>query len=166
MTCSSIAMPSAMRIRSTPTHVRGSPPTRADADPAAGLIDVGGKLYGTTVAGGGPNLGTVFSFDLNTGVERVVHAFAGRRDGMEPYEGLTRVGKNLYGTTLFGTATKIGTIFAVDLKTHSERVMHVFKGGNDGSIPEGYLYPWNGKLYGESFDAGAHGYGAIFSINP
>jgi uncharacterized repeat protein (TIGR03803 family) len=32
--------------------------------PAAGLIDVGGRLYGTTLGGGSNNLGTVFAINL------------------------------------------------------------------------------------------------------
>ena len=34
--------------------------------------------------------------------ERVIHAFTGGSDGVEPYAGLTRDGKLLYGTTLTG----------------------------------------------------------------
>jgi uncharacterized repeat protein (TIGR03803 family) len=44
------------------------------ATPYAGLIYLGGKLYGTTSAGGAYSDGTVFSV-TPAGVERVVHSF-------------------------------------------------------------------------------------------
>ncbi|MGD0867193.1 MAG: hypothetical protein ABSA49_16750, partial [Rhizomicrobium sp.] len=51
--------------------------------PAAGLIDVGGTLYGTTAntAGDAPRDGTVFSV-TPSGVEKVVYSF-----GSAPHDG-------------------------------------------------------------------------------
>ena len=39
------------------------------ANPYAGLIDVGGWLYGTTYTGGSANAGTVFSYSLSTSAD-------------------------------------------------------------------------------------------------
>lgn len=44
--------------------------------PYAGLIDVNGRFYGTTVDGGKYGSGTVFSISP-TGKEHVLHSFAG-----------------------------------------------------------------------------------------
>ncbi|MGC2405895.1 MAG: choice-of-anchor tandem repeat GloVer-containing protein, partial [Candidatus Cybelea sp.] len=49
----------------------------------AGLVDVGGTLYGTTSAGGALGGGTVFSITTD-GVENVLHSFGAQGDGVEP----------------------------------------------------------------------------------
>src|SRR5579883_2534640 len=48
----------------------------------AGLVDVGGTLYGTTSAGGAFGGGTVFSITTG-GVENVLHSFGGQGDGTD-----------------------------------------------------------------------------------
>ena len=88
------------------------------AQPLAGLIRLGGKLYGTTSQGGGSSgLGTVFSLDLKTGAEKVVHSFqpvySFDRVGIGPEAGLISVGGTLYGTTSSGGDHGAGTVFAV-----------------------------------------------------
>src|SRR5579863_914861 len=77
------------------------------AYPIAGLINVKGTLYGTTVNGGAKSCssqgcGTVFSITRSTGsgVETVLHSFAGGNgDGEYPHAGLINVKGTLYGTT-------------------------------------------------------------------
>ncbi|MGB8150812.1 MAG: choice-of-anchor tandem repeat GloVer-containing protein [Candidatus Cybelea sp.] len=77
------------------------------AKPHAGLIFANGTLYGTTRRGGsgtgclfGHNsgCGTVFSVS-KSGVERVLHSFAGDSDGGNPVASLVDVNGTLYGTT-------------------------------------------------------------------
>jgi uncharacterized repeat protein (TIGR03803 family) len=82
------------------------------ANPYASMIRVGTNLYGTTYRGGSANGGTVFKITLG-GVERVLHSFAGgTADGANPYSDLLLGTNNtFYGTTLFGGATNIGTVF-------------------------------------------------------
>src|ERR1700722_1054452 len=62
--------------------------------PEAGLLNVGGTLYGTTSAGGGHNLGTVFA--IRGGVEKVLHSFGAGKDGAAPQAGLIAVSGALY----------------------------------------------------------------------
>jgi len=89
--------------------------------PQAGLIVVGGLLYGTTSQGGGSGCGgggcgTVFSLDPNTGAETVLYSFQGAPlDGQWP-NGLTSVKNALYGTTIFGGASDHGTVFSLKKK--------------------------------------------------
>ena len=62
--------------------------------PVAGLIYLGGKLYGTTASGGGfhGEIGTVFSV-TPAGVEKVVYSFRAKSgDGAAPYAGLIYLG--------------------------------------------------------------------------
>jgi uncharacterized repeat protein (TIGR03803 family) len=93
--------------------------------PVAGMIQVGDKLYGTTSGGGEGSgceegCGTVFSFDMKTGREKVLHAFSDNgTDGAIPDASLVNVNGILYGTTVYGgtgTCTSgagCGTVFAI-----------------------------------------------------
>lgn len=87
------------------------------AEPYAGLLNVNGKLYGTTYGGGDYGLGTVFAYNLRTGQKTVVHSFAGSPDGANPSVSLIDVAGTLYGTTeVGGTGTcqnGCGTIFSI-----------------------------------------------------
>jgi uncharacterized repeat protein (TIGR03803 family) len=89
------------------------------ANPAAGLINVGGTLYGTTAGGGAENRGTVFSYALKTHEEMTLYPFCQQTncaDGAVPYAGLINVGGTLYGTTLgggLGDNGNGGTVFSI-----------------------------------------------------
>lgn len=84
--------------------------------PAARLIKVGTKLYGTTYEGGVENNGTVFATTMR-GNETVLHIFGGEGyDGANPQAGLINVGGVLYGTTYkggVGNYCNCGTVFAI-----------------------------------------------------
>ncbi len=88
-------------------------------DPFAGLIfDGSGNLYGTTVAGGGDDDGTVFMMtpDGSGGwKESVLHNFGQGSDGSTPAgAGLVLDGSgNLYGTASAGGSHDQGTVFEV-----------------------------------------------------
>jgi uncharacterized repeat protein (TIGR03803 family) len=66
--------------------------------PEAGLINVKGTLYGTTVEGGANELATVFAI-TTSGKETVLHSFGGSGDGYNAVAGLLDVKDKLYGTT-------------------------------------------------------------------
>jgi uncharacterized repeat protein (TIGR03803 family) len=92
-------------------------------DPAAGLLDVSGALYGTTYLGGehtcaGVTCGTVFRLTTR-GAEKVLHSFAGGSDGALPLAGLIKANGTLYGTTSLGgggsgcSGNGCGTVFSM-----------------------------------------------------
>jgi uncharacterized repeat protein (TIGR03803 family) len=81
--------------------------------PESPLIHEGGALYGTTSAGGASQFGTVFSVNIGTGSENVVHSFTGGTDGQGPSVGLVDEGRVLYGTTQTGGANGKGMVFAL-----------------------------------------------------
>ena len=138
-------------------------------NPRAGLIDVTGTLYGTTVHGGGASCycGTVFKVTLS-GSETVLHSFSGEPDGFSPDAGLLDVNGTLYGTTYYGGANGDGTVFAITT-SGTETVLHSFAGKPDGAHPYAGLINVNGTLYGTTTSGGANcnwsgGCGTVFAI--
>jgi uncharacterized repeat protein (TIGR03803 family) len=95
------------------------------ANPAAGLINVNGTLYGMTYYGGANDDGAVFSI-TTSGTERVLHSF-GSGDGALPTAGLINVEGTLYGTTDGGGAKGDGTVFTIT-PSGTETVVYSFKG--------------------------------------
>ena len=145
--------------------------------PAAGLIDVNGTFYGTTLAGGSyycraleTNCGSVFTITTD-GAEEVVHSFrGGAHDGSAPVAPLLDVNGTLYGTTEYGgkyclahSEGGCGTVFKITADG-TERILHNFTGPPDGSSPQGGLVEVNGTLYGTTDSGGANGGGTVFSI--
>jgi uncharacterized repeat protein (TIGR03803 family) len=136
------------------------------SNPSAGLIDVGGALgtlYGTTAGGGIYHDGTLFSLNLQTETETILHSFADRKDGGQPYASVIRVNGKLYGTSSGGAQGGEGTLFSFDLKSGVRRGLHTFDGA-DGQGPR-FLINVNGTLYGTTVWGGAYDAGALFSFN-
>jgi uncharacterized repeat protein (TIGR03803 family) len=142
------------------------------AGPVAGLVEVNGLFYGTTLYGGNSNMGTIFSITRG-GSEKVLHRFAGRSDGMLPESGLTNINGMLYGTTNAGGSRcgdggGCGTIYRISTDG-VEKVLHVFLGDTDGAYPEAGLINVNGTLYGTTAGGGggpSNCCGTVFSITP
>ncbi len=151
-------------------------------NPFAGVIfDQAGNLYGTTYHGGA-GYGTVFELTPNQDggwTENVLYSFTGGSDGNEPVGGVIfdAVG-NLHGTTTWGGAAGLGTVFELTPNSDgswTESVLHSFKGGKDGSYPDrgSLVFDAAGNLYGAAADGGkggcnvfAPGCGAIFELTP
>ncbi len=79
--------------------------------PLAGLIDVRGVLYSTTIKGGAKNVGTVFSVTTG-GEERVLHSFRAG-GGKSPRAALLELGGTLYSTAYGATFNKHGNVFSL-----------------------------------------------------
>jgi uncharacterized repeat protein (TIGR03803 family) len=151
------------------------------ANPAGSLIlGTGGVLYGTTIAGGSANAGTVFqltppSVPGGAWTETVVYNFAGAPDGAAPHAGLLLgAGGALYGTTAEGGAVSAacasgcGTIFALTPPPSpgaawTETVLHAFAGA-DGANPFASLVAGPGGLYGTAPNGGSSGFGVVFAL--
>ena len=146
------------------------------SEPMAGLIDVNGTLYGTTLYGGAScNCGTVFSISTS-GAETVLHSFGGAGDGLNPRGELLKIKGKLYGTTVYGGGLGYGsyrgggTVFSISM-SGKETVLHTFGGSLDGALPQGHLAHVNSTIYGITEAGGGYGYGSqvgggtIFSIS-
>ena len=137
--------------------------------PDAGLLDVNGTLYGTTINGGANGDGTVFAV-APSGTETVLHSFAGKPDGAHPYAGLVNVNGTIYGTTTSGGANcgstgGCGTVFTIT-PSGAEAVLYSFKGGpGDGRYPtQANLLDVDGTLYGTTKHGGPNNGGTVFSM--
>ncbi len=111
---------------------------------------------------------------------KLLYAFKGTPDGASPFGGLVAVNGVLYGTTLNGSSNYCsqscsnycyrgcGTVFSITT-SGSEHVIYDFRGNfnsaHDGSWPFAGLTPMNGSLYGTAASAGAHGDGAVYSVD-
>ena len=136
------------------------------AFPLGPLIEHGGRIYGATVEGGKTGNGALFSWDVATGVEKVLHQFNGT-DGDQPSGGVTYDHNALYGTTYDGGANNYGTVFKLDLATQYLTVVYSFTGGNDGGYPVySGLLPVDGKFYGVARIGGTGGAGVVYEIDP
>ncbi|HLY01087.1 MAG TPA: choice-of-anchor tandem repeat GloVer-containing protein [Candidatus Cybelea sp.] len=132
------------------------------ANPYAGLTNLNGTLYGTTLLGtsaGGTYNGTAFSVSA-TGSERLLHIFGIGLDGAYPYAGLIALNGKLYGTTQYGGAYERGTVFELNPVTGTERILYSFPAN---ASPQAALTVVNGTLYGTA-SGGGTGCGSVFSI--
>ena len=149
--------------------------------PVAGLIDVKGTLYGTTLLGGNGTgcvssggCGTVYGISPQ-GSYKQLYSFAGGSDGANPFSALLDVNGTLYGTTRNGGGTGCGghgcgTVFTVTA-SGKERVLYSFAGGSDGQRPLARVIEVKGTLYGTTSEGGGgtaceDGCGTVYSITP
>jgi uncharacterized repeat protein (TIGR03803 family) len=81
--------------------------------PVAALLRVGNLLYGTTIAGGTSDFGTVFKTNFSGSQYMSIYSFAAGNDGLAPYAGLVTDGTTFYGTTFTGGSHSSGTVFSL-----------------------------------------------------
>ena len=144
------------------------------------VIGKGGVLYGTTVAGGTSDKGTVFSVTPPASpggawTETVLYSFTGYpSDGWNPGARVViGTGGVLYGTTFGGGTSNAGTVFSLTPPASpggawTEAVLYSFTGGSDGSNPiAGVVIGKGGVLYGTTmFAGGPSASGTVFSLTP
>ncbi len=141
------------------------------------------NLYGVTTYGGdtqcsAQGCGIIYELTL-AGVETIFHKFSGP-DGSFPRSGLiscrpcgTTV-NHLFGTTSAGGASNQGTLFTIDMNGQYFQTLYQFKGGADGSEPEGAVVldlTGNGNIYGTTVNGGGStncpgGCGTVYKVTP
>jgi len=149
--------------------------------PQSSLIaDGAGNLYGTTALGGtcpGWNqygCGVVFEISPNGSggwKQTVLHTFAAPPDGANPLFSpvIFDISGNLYGTTQWGGASNVGTVFELSPAGASwtATILYSFTGGADGGHPAaGLVMDRAGNLYGTGQTGGANGQGTVFKVSP
>jgi|SRR5579872_931018 len=141
---------------------------------------IDGSLYGTTQDGGsgtgfgkctsGLNVdcGTVFKID-RTGTFVSLYSFClqqGCPDGYYPYSGLAvGPGGDLYGTTFWGGANGMGTIFKMT-SARTLITLHSFNGGDGDTPTSGVIFGRDGNLYGMTNGGGTQNAGTVYRITP
>jgi uncharacterized repeat protein (TIGR03803 family) len=139
---------------------------RDGRQPFGGMVQASnGNFYGTTIAGGAYNLGTVFEMTPG-GTLTTLHNFDGA-DGASPWAGLIQATNgHLYGVTFSGGLQDEGTIFEITLggtlnKLHSFDPQH-----GDGANPLATLVQGkDGDLYGTTTGSGLYGAGTVFKYS-
>jgi uncharacterized repeat protein (TIGR03803 family) len=134
-------------------------------NPYGALIISGTTLYGTTFQGGAFGFGTLFSFDTSTSTFTTLWSFSGGNDGKYSEGSLILSGTMLYGLSVQGGASNLGTLFSFNLSTATFTTMHSFTGGNDGKYPEGALLLSGTKLYGLTASDNINYAGTLFSFD-
>jgi uncharacterized repeat protein (TIGR03803 family) len=130
------------------------------ADPYHTLIQGSdGDFYGTTLAGGTSNVGTIFKI-TPSGSESVFYSFASI-----PYSGLVQsTDGNIYGTTATGGTSGRGTVFKIT-PSGIESILYSFPAGSSDPYT-GLIQGSDGNLYGTTGAGGASDDGTVFKITP
>jgi uncharacterized repeat protein (TIGR03803 family) len=134
--------------------------------PNGKLVLSGGKLYGTAIAGGSHDDGTIFSLKKDGSGFTLLHEFSGS-DGVEIVDGLTisSNGTTLYGVAYWGgNAQNWGTMFKINTDGSGFTTLHTF-GTGEGHNPAGPLVLNGTNLFGTTYFGGANNWGTVFKIN-
>jgi uncharacterized repeat protein (TIGR03803 family) len=133
--------------------------------PLGGLVLAGSTLYGTTAYKNAQLAGSVFKLNTGGGGYAALHLFPqSSQDGIGPLAGLILVGNTLYGTTGYGGANGLGSVFAINTSATGYTNLYSFS-GSDGDVPKAGLVVSGGALYGTTAYGGSAGYGTVFKIN-
>lgn len=133
-------------------------------------FDNHGNLYGTTLAGGSSNIGTLFRLSPvgnGTWVLFELHQFAGGPDGSEPGAVTLDSAGHIYDTALYGGASGDGVAFMFGTQPPTgEIILRAFTSGNDALNPTSPLtLDASGNLYGGA-QGGAGGFGVVYKLTP
>jgi uncharacterized delta-60 repeat protein len=151
----------------------GDGPTNRGANPASMLMhDGGGAFWGTTVAGGAHNVGTVFKLDTDSGLMTTIAEFTdngAENRGAAPYAGVTDDGQGcVWGATSAGAAGGNGTLFKIHVETGAMTTVVEFTGNagaNKGRQPMGRLLLMGDELWGTTAAGGSGGHGTVFRVH-
>ncbi|HTR26631.1 MAG TPA: choice-of-anchor tandem repeat GloVer-containing protein [Terriglobales bacterium] len=141
--------------------------------PGSPLIwDAAGDLYGTAPDGGKHGSGVVFELSPtpNGWVQRVLHAFTGKKDGAVGSLGALLIDSagNLYGTSELGGDVGAGAVYQLSPTGSGSwkfTPLYDFKGMPDAANPYGGLTLDDaGNLYGTTYFGGQYGVGTVFQL--
>ncbi|MEQ9117616.1 choice-of-anchor tandem repeat GloVer-containing protein [Fulvivirga sp.] len=141
---------------------------KIDADgrnPWCTLVELNGRLWGSTTTGGNKGNGIIFSIADHGSDYKVEHTF---NDivvtGYPANSDFIEIDNQIIGTTQSGGNNNYGTICRFNKDGSQYEILHHFE-YNDGNWPTGGLVEYSGKLWGMTQQGGDFNYGTIFSIN-
>jgi len=137
-----------------------------DAHPLGTLVTApDGRLFGVTSGDAWPGAGAAYQVSSN-GTDSsfsVVQAF-----GLDPTFGpagtLVLAGEMLFGTTVRGGQSYLGSVYQVRADGSDYQILHSFAGGMDGQLPGAGLVLSGTTLYGTTTFGGISNYGTLFRI--
>jgi uncharacterized repeat protein (TIGR03803 family) len=140
--------------------------------PETGLVaDASGNLYGTTVYGGGADVGAVFKLEPS-GSESLLYSFSGKsqneRNSAYPSSLILDRAGNLYGAAEETGSLLYGSVFELSPGAHgtyTEKNLDNLSGVIDHPLGN-LIFDNSGNLYGTTLDGGANGFGAVFELIP
>ena len=141
-----------------------------DGSQPQGLLQAAdGWLYGTCKSGGSTwnGKGTVFKLAATGAGFSIIWEFVNPAvEGANP-EGALVQGRDgaLYGTTCYGGANSVGTVFKLSTNGATQSVLHSFSSaGADGCYPvAGLVQGQDGALYGTASQGGTNDHGIVFA---
>lgn len=132
----------------------------------AGLfLDTSGSLFGMNHGDGASNRGFLFKVNLATGDLTTLVSFNDANGRFPDAELIADAEGNLYGTTRWGGANDLGTIFEVNSVTGDLTTLLSFDGVNGGLPSAGVIADAAGNLYGTTSDGGASYRGTVFRFD-
>jgi uncharacterized repeat protein (TIGR03803 family) len=132
------------------------------------IMDKNGNLYGTTESCGVSGDGIVWKLGPK-GTETVVHYFiGGTTDGADPFAGAIMDAKgNLYGVTVKGGASGIGTAYELDKNEKwTLTLLHSFARSKGEHPYGGVIRDAKDNLYGTTLGGGSDGHGTVWKFAP
>jgi uncharacterized repeat protein (TIGR03803 family) len=141
---------------------------------AALIFDSKGSLYGTLANDGQFGAGGVFRLKPpvtkdGPWIEKTLYTFTGGADGFGPLCQLVLFKGSLYGTTVHGGASGVGTVFQLTPPVDhrgpwTETVLHSFTCSPDGCDPwAGLIMDKKGAFYGTT-QAGGNNGGTVYQL--
>lgn len=130
------------------------------ASPIGSVIEISGKLYGTTQYGGSTNGGTLFEYDLSTGMLTKKADFPSN----SLPKGTPVVASNgkLYGSTTYNSN---GTIYEYDPANSTFTIKANLNASNLNYGIGDLIEAATGKLYGVTTGGGTNGFGGIYEYD-
>lgn len=129
-----------------------------------------GNLYGVTSNAGANKAGTIYQYNLKTGVLATVFSFPAQigvqYPGGNSLSDLIDDGSGtLYGTSSTGGTHGMGSAWAWNYLTNTFTMLHDFTGNSDGAYPYGgLLLASDGNLYGLNIGGGTSVYGTAYAL--
>jgi uncharacterized repeat protein (TIGR03803 family) len=140
--------------------------------PETGLVaDASGNFFGTTLLGGGADVGSVFKLQPS-GKETLLYSFSGTSDNgnnsVFPSSLILDTAGNLYGAAEETGTRQYGSILELLPTAHgtyTEKNLDNLSGVIDHPLGN-LIFDKSGNLYGTALDGGANGFGAVFELTP
>ncbi len=129
------------------------------------ITDGQGHLYGTTTNGGSSNDGTIYEYDIASGMLTTLVSF-NAANGAFPVGCVASDGQgHLYGTTPNGGSNNKGVLFEFDLSTRTLTTLITFNGANGRVVQAPVILDGKGNLYGTTESGGGSNLGKVFQYN-